>query len=55
MRDQRQVASLDLNRLRTHSLRHEALQVRINRAVFGGHGVKGRLSVPSGIRRLFRR
>jgi hypothetical protein len=55
MRDQRQVARLDLDRLRTHSLGHEAFQVGIDRPVLGGHGIEGRLGAPGGIRRLFRR
>src|SRR6476620_543442 len=49
------VARLDLDRLRTHSLGHEALQVGIDRPVLGGHGIEGRLGAPCGVGRLFRR
>src|SRR5271170_178339 len=48
------MARFDLDRLRTHPLGHEALQVGIDRPVLGGHGVEGRLGAPSGIHRLFR-
>ena len=53
VRDQRQVARLDFDRLRAHPLGHETLQVGIDRPVLGGHGIEGWLGAPGGIRRLF--
>ena len=50
VRDQRQVARLNLDRLRTHPLGHETLQVGIDRSVLGGHGIEGGLAAPGGIR-----
>ena len=49
------MACLDLDRLRTHPLGHEALKVGIDRSVLGGHGIEGRLGAPCSIRRLFGR
>jgi hypothetical protein len=48
------MARLNLDRLRTHPLGHEALEVGIDRPVFGGHGVEGGLGAPGGIGRLVR-
>jgi hypothetical protein len=49
------VARIDLDCLRAHPLGHESLQVGIDRPIFGGHGIEGRLGAPRGIRRFFRR
>ena len=39
MRDQREMACLHLDGLGAHPLRHETLEVRIDRAIFGRDGV----------------
>src|ERR1700758_1377720 len=43
LRDQRQVTRLDLYGLGAHTLSHESLQVRIDRAILGRNGVITRL------------
>jgi hypothetical protein len=40
---QRNVTRLDLDRLGAHSLCHEALEIRVNGTILGGHGVPARL------------
>src|SRR5271170_2782809 len=46
------MARLHFDRLGLGALRHHALLVRIDRSVFGGHHVKGRLVLPGGILNL---
>jgi hypothetical protein len=40
------VATGDLHRIGAHTLRHEALQLRLHGAVLGGHDVRARLRPP---------
>jgi len=46
LRYERNVACFDLDRLRAHALRHEALQVRVDSPVFRRDGVPARLRSP---------
>jgi hypothetical protein len=46
------MARLDFDGLGSHPLRHEAFEVRIDRAVFGRHGIVAGLRAPRGVRGL---
>src|SRR6516165_661577 len=46
------MASPYLDRFRAHAVRHESLQIGIDRSIFGRNRIEARLGTPSGIFRL---
>src|SRR3954468_20010846 len=52
MRDERQMAGLNLDRVGAHALGHEALEIGVDRSVLSRNGIEARLRPPSSVRGL---
>ena len=52
MRDERQMARLQLDRRRAHAFGHKSLEIGVNRAVFRRDGIEARLRMSSGVLRF---
>src|ERR1700674_2909108 len=52
MGDQREVACFHLDRSCAHSFGHEALEIRVDRPIFGGDRIETRLRTPRRLRGL---